>query len=40
MSRPEPERPPDYGEIIGSEEPYFSYSATLRIWGDSPEVTR
>lgn len=26
------------GVMIGAEEPYFSFSATLRIWGDIPDL--
>lgn len=24
--------------VLGTEEPYFCYSATLRIWGDIPDL--
>jgi len=27
----------ELGALIGDEEPYFCYSATLRIWGDIPD---
>jgi hypothetical protein len=31
--------PDDMGEVIlGASEPYFCVSATLRIWGDIPDL--